>query len=82
MVAGLIEERQQFMRLLCRIVEIPSITHHFSDCRNPKANKSLDLAISGPASVIVTGDNELLALHSFHQVSIVTPADYLEWART
>ena len=72
-------ERQQFIRLLARIVEMPAITYRFTDCEDPKDNKFLDLAISGSASVIVTGDSDLLTLHPFHQVRILGPADYLEW---
>ena len=71
-------ERQQFIRLLARIVEIQSITHRFSDCRDPSDNKFLDLAISGSASFIISGDQDLLELHPFHEIPILKPADYLD----
>ena len=32
----------------------------------------------GRADVIVTGDTDLLALHPFRGIAILTPADYLE----
>ena len=75
-----LEERQQFIRLLARIVDKPAITHQFRDCKDPKDNKFLDLAVSGSASVIITGDSDLLALHPFHEIPILRPADFLESA--
>ncbi len=75
-----LKERQQFIRLLGRIVDMPAITHRFSDCKDPKDNKFLDLAVSGSASVIITGDRDLLNLHPFQKIPILTPADYLESA--
>ena len=74
-----LDERQQFLRLLARIVEMPPITHRFSVCRDASDNKFLDLAVSGAADVIVTGDRDLLDLHPFEQIPILTPAAFLEW---
>ena len=37
----------------------------------------LELAVNGDASCIVTGDADLLALHPFSGVQIVTPSEYL-----
>jgi len=75
-----LDERQQFMRLLARIVEMPTITHRFADCRDPEDNKFLDLAVSGAADVIVTGDRDLLDLDPFQDIPIMKPAAYLDWA--
>ncbi|HTE82179.1 MAG TPA: putative toxin-antitoxin system toxin component, PIN family, partial [Reyranella sp.] len=49
-------------------------------CRDPKDDKFLDVAVNGGADLIVTGDADLLVLHPFEGVEIVTPAAYL--ART
>jgi len=71
-------ERQHFLRLLGRIVEMPPITTRFDECRDPDDNKFLNLAFSGTASAIVTGDTDLLALHPFKGIPILTPAAYLQ----
>jgi putative PIN family toxin of toxin-antitoxin system len=76
-----LEERQQFIRLLARIVDRPAITHRFSDCKDPKDNKFLDLAVSGAASHIVTGDDDLLELHPFHEIPILNPVEYLKFVK-
>jgi uncharacterized protein len=38
----------------------------------------LELALSGKGSHIVTGDSDLLVLHPFRAISIVSPQSFLE----
>ena len=47
-------------------------------CRDPRDDKFLEVAVHGRADVIVTGDTDLLALHPFRGIAILTPAEYLE----
>lgn len=47
------------------------------DCRDPRDNIFLSLALSGQADLIITGDLDLLALHAWRNISILTPADFL-----
>ena len=56
------------------------ISHQLQACRDPKDDKFLDVAIHGQAHTIVTGDKDLLALHPFHGVPIVTAAQFLAMA--
>ena len=46
-------------------------------CRDPRDNKFLELAVFGRAKFLVTGDNDLLALHPFGKLEIITPAMFL-----
>ena len=46
-------------------------------CRDPHDDKFLEVAVHGRANAIVTGDADLLALHPFHGIEIVSPADFL-----
>lgn len=71
------ESRQDFFRLIARITEVVPITTTVRACRDPKDDKFLEVAISGDASLIVTGDGDLLALAPFRTVGIVTPAQFL-----
>jgi uncharacterized protein len=48
-----------------------------NECRDPKDNKYLELAVSGKAEAIVTGDTDLLVLHPFRDIQIVTPQEFL-----
>lgn len=46
-------------------------------CRDPKDNKYLELAVNGQAESIITGDQDLLILHPFQSINIVTVNDFL-----
>ena len=72
-----IEERQQFVRLLGRIAEMVPINYTVQECRDPRDDKFLELAVNGEANLIVTGDGDLLALDPFRGTPILTPAGYL-----
>jgi putative PIN family toxin of toxin-antitoxin system len=53
------------------------ITESVTDCRDPKDNKFLELAISANASCIITGDNDLLVLHPFRGIPILNAVDFI-----
>lgn len=72
-----IEDRKEFLRLLGRIAEMVPIVYTVHDCRDPKDNKFLELAINGEADAIVTGDDDLLVLNPYRGIPIVSPAAYL-----
>ena len=59
----------------CRMIEIPA---PIRACRDPRDDKFLEVAVHGRAELIVTGDADLLALHPFQGIAILTPAQYLE----
>lgn len=46
-------------------------------CRDPKDNKFLELAVTAGASCIITGDQDLLILHPFQNIPIVSAADFI-----
>ncbi|MFQ5953732.1 MAG: putative toxin-antitoxin system toxin component, PIN family [Kiloniellales bacterium] len=72
-----IEERQGFVRLLGRIAEMVPINYTVQECRDPRDDKFLEVAVNGEADLIVTGDDDLLALDPFRGIRIRTPAAYL-----
>jgi len=75
-----IQDRQQFLRLLSRIADTVPIIHTVHECRDPRDNKFLELAVNGDAGFIVTGDRDLLALDPFRTIRIITPASHLAGA--
>jgi putative PIN family toxin of toxin-antitoxin system len=48
-----------------------------TDCRDPKDDKYLELALAAGAEIIVSSDDDLLVLHPWRGVRILLPADYL-----
>jgi uncharacterized protein len=69
--------RQILLERLPQVVEIVVVIQTIRACRDPKDDKFLEAAVNGRADVIVTGDKDLLALHPFAGIPILTPADYL-----
>lgn len=47
-------------------------------CRDPKDDKFLAVAVAGQADALVSGDEDLLVLHPFRGIPIVSPAEFLE----
>jgi uncharacterized protein len=58
--------------------ELVAITERIAACRDPKDDKFLELAVTGRADVIITGDRDLLALNPFRSISIITPAEFVQ----
>jgi len=52
-----------------------------TDCRDPKDNKYLELALTAKAERIISSDTDLLVLHPWRSVRILRPADYLGEAK-
>lgn len=48
-----------------------------TDCRDPKDDKYLELALAAGAEIIVSSDDDLLVLHAWRGVRILNPGDYL-----
>jgi hypothetical protein len=48
-----------------------------TDCRDPKDDMYLELALATGAEVIVSSDDDLIVLHPWRGVRILRPADYL-----
>ncbi len=75
------EDRLEFLAALVREAEIVAIAETITACRDPKDDKFLELAVSGNASHIISGDADLLVLHPFRGIAIVTPHAFLESER-
>jgi uncharacterized protein len=71
------EERLLFLAAFIRDAEVVNVTENLAECRDPKDNKFLELAVSGKASCIVSGDRDLLALNPFRGVAILTPQEFI-----
>ena len=72
------DERIHFLVTLLREAHIVRVTATVADCRDPKDNKYLELAQAAQATCIVTGDKDLLDLHPYHGIPILTPRQFLD----
>lgn len=72
-----VEERQDYLRLFARTVDVVTVGHRVRLCRDPRDDKILELALSGEADLILSGDQDLLALDPFRGIPIVTAREYV-----
>ncbi len=68
----------QFLAKFKLEAEQIEIDEMIKECRDPKDDKFLDVAINGNATHIITGDKDLLDLHPFRGVDIITAKQLLE----
>lgn len=71
------EDIRRFLFALTRETEWIDVDVRIAACRDPKDDKFLELAVSGRATHIVTGDADLLALDPFQGVQILSPQSFL-----
>lgn len=70
-------QRLEFLAELVEKAEWVHVTEVVFECRDPKDNKFLELAVSGRATHLISGDKDLLVLHPFRGIQIVTPQVFL-----
>jgi len=73
------QERREFFKVLSRVAIRVEILRLVAACRDPKDDKFLELAVNGRADALITGDADLLALHPFLGIPIVSPKAFVDW---
>ena len=71
------EERQRFLAAFIQAAKFIEVSEQIAACRDPKDDKFLELAVSGQANCIVTGDDDLLVLHPFRNIPILSVEQFL-----
>ena len=69
--------RNEFLNDFLTVVENVEIVQKIAACRDRKDDKFLELAVNGNANYIITGDQDLLVLHPFQNIAIISVSDYL-----
>ena len=72
-----IDGRLRLMARLTQNIEFIDAKAVVTDCRDPKDNKFLALAIDADAKNIITGDKDLLVMNPYQDRTICTPAEFL-----
>lgn len=72
------EIRSEFIAQLTQQSELVEINEPVIACRDSKDDKFLELAVNGKADYLMSGDRDLLVLHPFRGIPIITPAAFLE----
>ena len=72
------EERDKFIERLIAEARLIEVTDRIAECRDPKDDKFLELAVSGDASYLIPGDEDLLVLDPFRRTRIFSPREFVE----
>lgn len=72
------EEREEFLETLVERAVLVEITERVQECRDPNDDKILELALNGEAQYIISGDRDLLVLHPFRDVIVITVDEFLK----
>ncbi len=67
------EQSLSEVRRLAEVIEPPPLAQPV--CRDPDDDEVLALAVAAKVELIVSGDNDLLSLHSFQGVPMLAPAE-------
>lgn len=71
------EDVRLFLATYVRKAEWIETSESIRACRDPKDDKFLELAASGHATYIISGDDDLLSLSPFRGIVITPPAAFL-----
>jgi putative PIN family toxin of toxin-antitoxin system len=63
------------LRRLSKVVDAPPLAQPV--CRDPNDDMVLALALAAQVDLIVSGDNDLLVLHPFEGIPVLSPAEAL-----
>lgn len=72
-----LERRAMILDVLRRTALWFDPTVRIKECRDPKDDKYLELAVASGAETIVSGDDDLLVLNPWRGVRIINPTNYL-----
>lgn len=71
------EQRETFLIALVQSSKLVEVIETIQACRDPKDNMLLELAVSGKADALITGDTDLLVLNPFKKIAILQPEAFL-----
>lgn len=75
------EIRAYFFENLLKTAVLIEVSEKIDECRDPKDNKFLELAVSGQADCLISGDRDLLILNPFRGIDILTAQEFLAQTR-
>jgi uncharacterized protein len=73
-----VKDKLVFLNRLATNAKFIEVMHTINECRDPKDNMFLELALSGNADLIISGDNDLLVLNPFRSIPVITPREFID----
>jgi uncharacterized protein len=69
-------QAEELLNLLSAVSELIETTEPVQACRDEDDDYLLEIAVNGRADIIITGDDDLLVLHPFRDIEILSFADF------
>ena len=72
------KDKLVFLNRIVTNAKFVEVIHTINECRDPKDNMFLELALSGNADLIISGDNDLLILNPFRGIPVISPREFID----
>lgn len=72
------DELEDILETIDEVAEFVNVTSEISECRDPKDNFLLSLAVDGKADYLLTGDKDLLVLKKIEETEIRTISEFFD----
>lgn len=73
-----LKQRDDFINFVINSTIMIEPTYVVHDCRDPKDNIFLEIALTCHAIYLVSGDKDLLTLNPYQGIEIITASEFLE----
>ncbi len=73
-----LKDKYEFLKSYFELVEFFEVGIIVSDCKDPKDNKFLALALESKSKIIVSGDRHLLEMKNYFGIKIISPHDFIQ----
>jgi putative PIN family toxin of toxin-antitoxin system len=76
------EEITEIIELLLLRFKVVNIKGNIINvCRDPDDNNIIETAVSGKATIIISGDKDLLTLKKFQDINIISPREFYNFEK-
>lgn len=72
------DELEDLLETIDEVADFVNVTSKISECRDPKDNFLLSLAVDGKADYLLTGDKDLLVLKKIGDTEIRTISEFFD----
>lgn len=72
------DKKNEFILLLSQLAEIVCPQQKVDICRDKDDNKFIEAALSAKINIIISSDEDLLALKEYEGIKILSPHEFLE----
>ena len=72
-----LHDREEFVRRVLQVATVVAVLSEVEDCRDPKHNCLLALALDSQSECVISGDGDLTELSPWRGIPIVTPSAFI-----